>query len=104
MEPITRTGLPLGAMCKASFVAREVRLDPGDRMILYTDGVTEARNAAGDLFGEEALRGAVLTHAGRGPASLVRHLLSEVQRFRAHTPKTDDTTLLVVERTGPPVS
>ncbi len=104
LERITRTGLPLGAMCKGSFIARSARLEPGDRLILYTDGLTEARNTGGEFFGEEALRGAVLTHSARGPASLVRHLLSEVERFRARAPKTDDSTLLIVERTGPPVS
>ncbi len=104
LEPITRTGLPLGAMCKSSFVARRVQLDPGDRMVLYTDGLTEARNTRGDFFGEEALRSAVLSHRGEGPVSLVRHLLSEVQTFQMRAPTTDDSTLLVVERTGPLVS
>ncbi len=101
LEPITRTGLPLGAMCEGSFVARRVQLDPGDRIVLYTDGLTEARNTRGEFFGEEALRSVVLSRRGERAGSLVRQLLAEVQTFRMRAPMTDDSTLLVVERTEP---
>jgi sigma-B regulation protein RsbU (phosphoserine phosphatase) len=104
LDPIARTGLPLGAMRRSTFVSREIRLAPGDRLILYTDGVTEARSASGDFYGDDALRRAILSHGSAGARTLVDQLLKQVNSFSARAPRADDITLLVVDRTGLRVS
>jgi sigma-B regulation protein RsbU (phosphoserine phosphatase) len=95
---IRRTGLPLGALCGSSFLSTEIRMAHGDRLVLYTDGMTETRNLSGEFFGEERVERTLLGHRGRGPRSAVDHLLGEVRVFGTGTQRIDDLTLLVVER------
>jgi sigma-B regulation protein RsbU (phosphoserine phosphatase) len=91
-------------MHRSTFVSREICLAPGDRLILYTDGLTEARNASGDFYGDDSLRQAILSHRGAGARTLVDHLLKQVNSFSARAPRADDITLLVVDRIGARVS
>jgi sigma-B regulation protein RsbU (phosphoserine phosphatase) len=100
LEPVRRTGLPLGALCESSFLSREIHLAPGDRLILYTDGLTETRNTSGDFFGEDAVQRAALAHRGGGARSMVNYLLREAHAFSTSAPRIDDLTLLVIERPG----
>jgi DNA-binding LacI/PurR family transcriptional regulator/serine phosphatase RsbU (regulator of sigma subunit) len=72
----------------------ECRLEPGDTMLLHTDGVTEVRNAAGELYGTARLAGAFERHAGLGVNELRDRLLDEVRDFMAA--QTDDLTLVVL--------
>jgi sigma-B regulation protein RsbU (phosphoserine phosphatase) len=72
----------------------ECRLEPGDTMLLHTDGVTEVRNAAGELYGTARLADAFERHAGLGVNELRDRLLDEVRDFMAA--QTDDLTLVVL--------
>jgi serine phosphatase RsbU (regulator of sigma subunit) len=56
---LRRTGMPLGILEEASWEPQQIQLDPGDALLLYSDGITEAQNAAGELFGEARLLEAV---------------------------------------------
>jgi sigma-B regulation protein RsbU (phosphoserine phosphatase) len=75
----------------------ETRLDPGDLLTLYTDGVTEAFDAAGEEFGEERFLDAVQRHRHRAPESLLASLLDEVRNFSTDE-QHDDRTLIVARR------
>lgn len=91
------TGTWIGAIPDVSKVMpdSEVHLDPGDRLILFTDGVTEAIRADGKLFGVDRLCQAI-DSGGDTPQAVVDRVLEEVQRF---TPRrNDDQTVLVIER------
>ncbi len=70
-------------------------LAPGDRLVLFTDGVTEAANAAGEMFGEERLRDAVASSAHLGATELQDRLLAEVRAFCGDE-FDDDATILVL--------
>jgi len=71
-------------------------LAPGDALVMYTDGVTEACNAAGELFGEPRLE-ALLSEAGRlDPEALTARIVEAVRVFEDGSPQTDDVTTLVV--------
>ncbi|PWU49382.1 stage II sporulation protein E [Micromonospora globispora] len=90
-------GMPIGALTAARFVEAEVRLAPGDLLLAYTDGVTEARGGPTELemFGNARLRQALASGAGLPPATLVDRLLQLVDEWldgQVH----DDIAMLAV--------
>jgi serine phosphatase RsbU (regulator of sigma subunit)/heme/copper-type cytochrome/quinol oxidase subunit 4 len=76
-----------------------VPLGPGDAALFFTDGVTEALNGEGEMYGEARLAAALARVASRPPASAIAAILEEVAYFT--TEQTDDMTLLLVRRTVP---
>ena len=76
-----------------------LQLRPGDRLVLYTDGFTEAKSPDSELFGEERLGECLLRLAPLGPAELGEELVGEVERFAAGK-LDDDLTMLLLEYTG----
>ncbi|HUT19907.1 MAG TPA: SpoIIE family protein phosphatase [Anaerolineae bacterium] len=93
-----RTGMPLGILKDAAWEPRQIQLDPGDALLLYSDGITEAQNAAGELFGEARLLEATQLNSGCTARELEEALLAGVRAFRGGEPQSDDITLLVVVR------
>lgn len=89
----------LGWFDKPGLEEHVLQLAPGDRLILYTDGFTEAKSATGELFGEERLGECLLRLAPLGPAELGEELVGEVERFAAGK-LDDDLTMLLLEYTG----
>ncbi|WP_435207241.1 SpoIIE family protein phosphatase [Micromonospora sp. bgisy143] len=90
-------GMPVGALTDARFTEVRVHLDPGDLLLAYTDGVTEANGGPGqgEKFGEHRLRGALAAATGLPPAALVDRLLQVVDEWvggQAH----DDIAMLAV--------
>ncbi len=78
----------------------QLQLDPGDVIVYYTDGLTDAENPARENFGEERLAQAVAQAAGQ-PAEVVHnHILQAVETFANGVPPFDDLTLMVVRYTG----
>jgi sigma-B regulation protein RsbU (phosphoserine phosphatase) len=73
-----------------------VVLEPDDVVVLYTDGVTEAENARGEMFGEERLRETIARVRARPAGEILAAILQEVQAFTGNTPQSDDITLMVV--------
>jgi phosphoserine phosphatase RsbU/P len=100
IEKLDATSMPVGLMPGAVFELGHRDLEPGDRIVLYTDGVTEAQNEAGDFFGRRRLREAV---TGAGNANC-RELHAAIQKaildFTAGAEQADDLTLVVVEYRG----
>ncbi|SBT46535.1 PP2C family protein-serine/threonine phosphatase [Micromonospora auratinigra] len=97
IEPARVGGMPVGALAAARFGQAEVRLAPGDLLVAYTDGVTEARGGPTELemFGEARLRQAMASGAGLPPRALVDRLLQLVDEWldgQVH----DDIAMLVV--------
>lgn len=91
-------GLVVGALPGFAFESARARLAPGDALVLFSDGVTEARSPSGELFGEARMR-SVLEDAGPSSASgLVERVRGAVSAFAAGAPPADDLTLLVVSR------
>jgi sigma-B regulation protein RsbU (phosphoserine phosphatase) len=97
VEPLNGAGgLVLGAMPGARFTAHTVQLLPGDRLVLYTDGVTEAFNPAEELYGAQRLVDEVHVHGGGTPLALVERICQSVTNFAGSTPQSDDITLTVL--------
>ena len=100
LERLTRTGMALGVSEETSWRQKQVRIEPGDALVLYTDGITEAFNAAGKEFGEERLVEVLLTKA-ISPAARIRDaLLEDVHRHVGNRPRQDDIAILVIKRKG----
>jgi serine phosphatase RsbU (regulator of sigma subunit) len=109
-EPLYRSGasaeylsspgprFPLGAFLDTRYEQRVQRLAPGEAVVVFTDGVPEARNQAGELYGYEALRGLVagLDPASHSAASMVDAIVADVRRFAGTSRQSDDLALLVI--------
>ncbi len=97
--------LPIGGRAIGWFENNPVRetvldLAPGDILVYYTDGLTEAQNAQGDYYGEARLAGLVLSVAHESAAQVRDHIVHDVEVFCAGTPLFDDLTLVVARYTG----
>jgi serine phosphatase RsbU (regulator of sigma subunit)/pSer/pThr/pTyr-binding forkhead associated (FHA) protein len=91
------TSVPVGLMDPAEFVLAEYRLQPGDKIVIYSDGVTEAQNTAGDFFGKKRLRELVTANTGGSCAAIHDALQAAVTAFTEGAPQSDDITLVVLE-------
>jgi sigma-B regulation protein RsbU (phosphoserine phosphatase) len=98
VERIESSGLPLGILSAASYTEVSGQLDPGDLVLLYTDGLTEAEDADEEEFGVDRVEElvAALDHPDAEAACV--ELLRAVEEFTQGRPLQDDATLLVVER------
>jgi len=96
---IESTGLPLGMFCEAEFSSTRVQLDASDTLFLYTDGLSEARNA-NDEYGVDRVMRLVCQQATRRPGELIAACLDDLRAFANTSPLSDDLTLLAIQRMG----
>ena len=91
--------LPIGVMLEETYVQLSVAIGPGDRLLVYSDGVTEASGAKGEEFGQDRLVGHLeaARKAGLPPAMLLHSLRRELRRFSGDAAPHDDQTALLVE-------
>ena len=94
-------GPPLGIIEDVSYAPRSIALAPGDLLLLYTDGVTEAENAETDQFGMERLDRAILEMRGQPARAVVEHVIARVAAFAKGAPQSDDITCVAVVRNEP---
>ena len=91
-------GLPVGLFTDGRCDIRHLRFDPGNTLVLYSDGITEAQDPEGNAYEEERLMRSFHGHAEREAIALADSLLGDVARFRGTRPQQDDMTLLIVRR------
>jgi sigma-B regulation protein RsbU (phosphoserine phosphatase) len=94
------SGLPLGLFETATYATRPVRLEAGDLLVLYTDGLSESRNADGEQYGVERVQRVLRGINGEAPRRVVEALISDLLAFRGSSPREDDLTLMAIRRTG----
>ncbi len=92
-----RVGIPLGIVEDYSFDTIDVRLEPGETILIYTDGVSEAMNPAGELYGIERLR-ELLSRTDGSPDEIGRTILDDVRSHADGRPQNDDITLMAFGR------
>jgi sigma-B regulation protein RsbU (phosphoserine phosphatase) len=93
-------GTVLGLFDRATFEEETVALAPGDFIVIFTDGVSEAFNAVGEEFGDTRLTSTVESHRGEPPQAVVDALLADVRAFCGDAPQSDDVTMVVVRFDG----
>lgn len=98
IDEISSSGFPLGMMPVASYSEHEDRLEPGDLLLLYTDGLTEAENPDEEEFGVENVAKVVSKLEHPSAAAACCELLGAIEAFTCGEPLNDDATLMVVER------
>lgn len=98
VEPLASKGLLLGVFPEAIIEEATTLIAPGESVVLFTDGITEARNADGDLFDEERLEAVIAAHEGESADELLQGIVTAVEAFVGDTPQADDFTLVVGRR------
>ncbi len=92
-------GLPLGVLDDYAYESRPIALAPGDGLVVFSDGVTDAMNVQGQSFGSRNLRG-VTQGGGTGPAALGERIVQAVKDHAAGCSQYDDITLVCFGRTA----
>jgi serine phosphatase RsbU (regulator of sigma subunit) len=97
LEALVARGNTLGAAPDAPYQTTTRRLDPGDKLVLYTDGVIDAGSPGAEPFGEKRFRAALISLAEAPAAKISEGLFSEVDAYLSGRPFADDMTLVVAE-------
>jgi sigma-B regulation protein RsbU (phosphoserine phosphatase) len=100
LESLPASGMPVGLIESADFEVRDIMLAPGDKIVIYTDGVTEAQNLQGEFFGRQRLRQAVAQHSGESYSALYDAVQGAIAGFTEGASQADDITLVVIEYHG----
>jgi serine phosphatase RsbU (regulator of sigma subunit)/CHASE2 domain-containing sensor protein len=103
-ESLRNCGPPLGVADHIKYVPRSIVLAPGDVLLLYTDGVTEAEDSKSAMFGSKRLEQAILEVRGAPARSVVEHVIGRVAQFAQGAPQSDDITCVGVVRNDPTVN
>jgi phosphoserine phosphatase RsbU/P len=98
IEMLSEGGLLLGIMPEAKYAQGHVRMEPGDILLFYSDGVTEARNLSEEEYGEERLMAFLREARALTPAQMVETLIDRVREFSRRPKPTDDVTVVAVRR------
>ena len=98
-RPLPMTGgVAMGVLDDFRYESRKQKLAPGEALFLYTDGLTDAVNLTGELFGKERLEATLDGASARSPEEIVDHVWSEIGTYSAGAPAADDMTCLVLRR------
>jgi serine phosphatase RsbU (regulator of sigma subunit) len=96
-ESLRPTATPAGLLEDAGYPLSKARLASGDKLVIYSDGFPEARNPAGELYGDERLRRFIAQCANLGCEALVSRVVEEIDDFASGADPADDRTILAVE-------
>ncbi len=86
--------------CSAEYAARKIQLAPSDSLLLYTDGLSEARDTSNAEYGLARISRFVAARHALPPRALTVACLDDLRAFQAGTPKADDLTIMILRRTG----
>jgi hypothetical protein len=98
VEEMPRGGPALGILSKWSYEGRVVSLQPGETLLVYSDGLTEAFNDRGEFFGDRRLKELFSQFGGLSAEAMGTRLLTEVDQFVGEEPRSDDLSLMVLKR------
>jgi len=96
LEALSSWGFPLGVRRREPFREHTVEFEPGDRLVLYSDGLIEAIDDDGEPFGFERFEKTIIGHGESSADEIKKALLSAIRKFTRNRPPEDDQTLVVV--------
>jgi len=97
MRTLQTTGLPLGMLESAEYFVETAQLEPGDKIVIYSDGLTEAESPDNQFFGAPRLRDLLRQNAASNCDTLHAAILESVEKFTEGCVLSDDITLVVLE-------
>lgn len=95
---VEATGLPIGLFASSTYTMKEIQLTKGDTILLYTDGVSEARDDSDNDYGVSPLRDTLRHNHKLQPRDLFERFKKDLTAFRGDTPLYDDVTLMVMRK------
>ena len=98
VEELTSGGIPLGLLPNSRYQPRELVVEPGDLLCIYSDGITEAESITDEEFGTERLVEILRQHGGRPLQEVLEEIQAAVSRFALGKPQYDDQTLVLLRR------
>lgn len=102
---LQNSGIALGLVnddrFDSSLSVKEVQLNPGDTLVLYTDGYTEAMNFKNELYGEDRMMGVIAANRHRASAELLDAINADVKAFTGDIAQSDDMTMVIIRRESP---
>ncbi|WP_322512676.1 SpoIIE family protein phosphatase [Chloroflexus sp.] len=98
IEELSEGALPIGVVAGQMYEVREFQLAPGEKLVAFSDGITEAMNPSNELFGDARWQALLREQAHCAAADLVAAAVAAVDAFASGAPQADDMTLLIVER------
>ncbi|MBL8177937.1 MAG: SpoIIE family protein phosphatase [Bryobacterales bacterium] len=97
IHKLEATGLPIGMLPGAEFEVRHTQLQPGDKLLVYTDGVSEAQNRAGQFFETHRMEALLRANAAQSCEQLIQTLIRAVESFTEDVPQGDDITAVLMQ-------
>jgi sigma-B regulation protein RsbU (phosphoserine phosphatase) len=97
-DRLRATGMALGVMEDSVWGQKVVKFSPGDVLLLYTDGVTEAQDQLGRFYGERRLQDVLRSYGSRPAEEILEGVLSDLRSFTGGAPRQDDVTMIVIRR------
>ncbi len=98
LEELKVGGVMLGIMDPVEFEEETINLNPGDKLVLFSDGITEAQNTKGEFFEDERFEEWLLSNKHKSPFDMMIDLLNDLVSFTNGEPQSDDITLIILER------
>ena len=98
IRELPRGGAALGILKQATYEEQGVELQPGEMLLVYSDGLTEAQNESGEFFGEERLQRLLTRTQGLDATKLGEHILERIQRFTGASRQHDDLSLEILRK------
>jgi sigma-B regulation protein RsbU (phosphoserine phosphatase) len=100
IRTLETTAVPLGLLPGVSFPSAETKLLPGEKLVIYSDGVSEAMGRTGEFYGTDRLWSVIADNAMLPWEQMHDAILDDVRTFTQDTPQGDDITLVVMEYRG----
>ena len=88
----------LGALEEFEYTEKTITLQPGEMLLIFSDGISESQNDAGEEFGEERLAEIAAAHSDLPAVRIIEHIMQAVNDFTGDKPQFDDMTVLIVKR------
>jgi sigma-B regulation protein RsbU (phosphoserine phosphatase) len=97
LQTVASTSLPIGIFCSSEYPTTSFSLSPGDKLVVYTDGLTEARNESEEQYGEERLTSLLTKHLDTPHREILGTCLHDLRTFRGNAAKVDDLTIFTLQ-------